>query len=285
MTNSSTNTWDMEISPRRSILNIKEVWNYRDLLMLLVKRDVISFYKQTILGPVWFFIQPVFTTIIFTFIFGNLAGISTDGLPQPLFYMAGITTWNYFADCLLKTSTVFKDNASIFGKVYFPRLIVPLSIVISNLIRFGIQLLLLITVMVYYADDSNSIGPNTSLLLFPLVVGIMAALGLGTGLIISAMTAKYRDLAFLVTFGVQLMMYTTTVIYPLSEAVAKYPDYAWIIRYNPMTVVIETFRWGLMGSGSFNWIDLGICTIITILIAVSGIVIFNRAEKNFIDTV
>lgn len=285
MNNSTTNTWDIEISPKRSLLNIKEIWSYRDLLTLLVKRDVISFYKQTILGPVWFFIQPVFTTIIFTFIFGNLAGISTDGLPQPLFYMAGITTWNYFADCLLKTSTVFKDNASIFGKVYFPRLIVPLSIVISNLIRFGIQLLLLIAVMVYYSDDSNNIGPNTYLLLFPLIVVIMAALGLGMGLIISAMTAKYRDLAFLVTFGVQLMMYTTTVIYPLSAAFAKYPEYAWIIRYNPMTVVIETFRWGLMGSGSFSWSDLVLCTAITILIAGLGMIIFNRAEKNFVDTV
>lgn len=279
--------WDMVISPANNLLDLKlkEVWQYRDLLMLLVKRDFVSFYKQTILGPLWFFIQPIFTTIIFTFIFGNLAGISTDGLPQPLFYMAGITSWNYFADCLNKTSTVFKDNAGIFGKVYFPRLIMPLSIVVSNLIRFAVQMLLFVIMIVYYLAIGKDFGPNWYILLFPLMVVLMACLGLGLGLIISAMTTKYRDLAFLVTFGVQLLMYATTVIYPLSVAVAKYPEYAWIIEYNPMTPIIEAFRYGFLGKGSFSWTGIGWCTGITVLITLLGVVVFNKVEKNFVDTV
>lgn len=208
---------DWSIEPQSSLfdLKLKDTWAYRDLLWLLVRRDFVSFYKQTILGPLWFFIQPLLTTIIFTFVFGNLAGISTDGLPQPLFYMAGITAWNYFSECLTKTSTVFKDNANIFGKVYFPRLIMPLSIVMSNLVRFGVQFLLFLMVMGYYyfiAKEDFSI--TWAISLFPLVVILMALLGLGLGMLISAMTTKYRDLAFLVTFGVQLLMYATTVIYP-----------------------------------------------------------------------
>ena len=279
--------WDMEITPKNNLfdLRLKDVWYYRDLLLLFVRRDFVSFYKQTILGPLWFFIQPIFTTVIFTFIFGNLAGISTDGLPQPLFYMAGITAWNYFADCLTKTSTVFKDNANIFGKVYFPRLIMPLSIVVSNLVRFGVQLLLFIIMIVYYLIIGKHFDPNWFILLFPVIVLLMACLGLGLGMIISAMTTKYRDLAFLVTFGVQLLMYATTVIYPLSTAVEKYPAYAWIIQYNPMTPLIETFRYGFLGSGSFSWESLGYCAGITALIILLGIVVFNKVEKNFVDTI
>lgn len=279
--------WDMEIRPGNKLLELKlkDIWHYRDLLVLLVKRDFVSFYKQTLLGPLWFFIQPVFTTLIFTFVFGNLAGISTDGLPQPLFYMAGITAWNYFADCLNKTSTVFKDNASLFGKVYFPRLIMPLSIVASNLVRFGVQLLLFIIMVGYYFMAGAGFGPNWHILLFPVLVLLMACLGLGFGMIISAMTTKYRDLAFLVTFGVQLLMYATTVIYPLSTAIEKYPAYAWIIEYNPMTPVIETFRYGFLGKGSFSWAGLGYCAGITFLITVTGMLIFNKVEKTFVDTV
>jgi len=279
--------WDMEITPKNHLfdLRLKDVWHYRDLLLLFVRRDFVSFYKQTILGPLWFFIQPIFTTIIFTFIFGNLAGISTDGLPQPLFYMAGITAWNYFAECLTKTSTVFKDNANIFGKVYFPRLIMPLSIVVSNLIRFAVQLLLFIIMIVYYLIIGKHFGPNWFILLFPVIVLLMACLGLGLGMIISAMTTKYRDLAFLVTFGVQLLMYATTVIYPLSAAIEKYPVYAWIIQYNPMTPLIETFRYGFLGSGSFSWESLGYCAGITALIMLLGIIVFNKVEKNFVDTI
>lgn len=280
--------YEWSIEPQSSLLDLKlkDTWAYRDLLWLLVRRDFVSFYKQTILGPLWFFIQPLLTTLIFTFIFGNLAGISTDGLPQPLFYMAGITAWNYFADCLTKTSTVFKDNANIFGKVYFPRLIMPLSIVVSNLVRFGVQFLLFLLVMGYYAFFTTQHFEVTwAIALFPAVVILMALLGLGLGMLISAMTTKYRDLAFLVTFGVQLLMYATTVIYPLSTAIENYPAYSWIIEYNPMTPLIETFRYGFLGQGAFSWAAMGYTTVVTLVLLMLGIVIFNKVEKNFVDTV
>ncbi len=279
--------WDLVIEPQTSLfeLNLKDVWRYRDLLWLLVKRDFVSFYKQTILGPLWFFIQPLFTTIIFTFIFGNLAGLSTDGLPQPLFYIAGITAWNYFADCLTKTSTVFRDNANIFGKVYFPRLIMPLSIVVSNLVRFGVQMLLFFVMIGYYLFQ-NEMGslfhPNIYILLFPVLVLLMALLGLGLGLIITALTTKYRDLAFLITFGVQLMMYATTVIYPLSAAPAKYK---WLIELNPMTGIIEAFRFGFLGQGEFTINTFGYSVVFTLISLVLGVIIFNKTEKTFVDTV
>ena len=276
--------WDLVIEPQSSLLqlNLKDVWRYRDLLWLLVKRDFVSFYKQTILGPLWFFIQPLFTTIIFTFIFGNLAGLSTDGLPQPLFYMAGITAWNYFADCLTKTSTVFRDNANIFGKVYFPRLIMPLSIVVSNLVRFGVQMLLFFMMIGYYAYTGADFHLNAYVLLFPILVLLMALLGLGLGLIITALTTKYRDLAFLITFGVQLMMYATTVIYPLSAAPAAYK---WVIELNPMTGIIEAFRYGFLGEGSLTLQTLGYSVIFTLVSLVLGVIIFNKTEKTFVDTV
>nr|WP_121270606.1 ABC transporter permease [Pedobacter schmidteae] len=279
--------WDMEIGSSRQLLSFRlnEVWHYRDLWFLLIKRDFVSFYKQTILGPLWFFIQPFFTTIIYTFIFGNLAGISTDGIPQPLFYMAGITIWNYFADCLNKTSTVFKDNAQLFGKVYFPRLIVPLSIIVSNLVRFAVQMLLFILMMAYYLYTDAHFSPNWYILLFPILLVLMGCLGLGTGMIISAMTIRYRDLAFLASFSIQLLMYATPVIYPLSVALEKYPDYAWIIKYNPMTPVIETFRYGFLGKGSFSWTSLSYCTLMALSITTVGIITFNRIEKTFVDTV
>jgi lipopolysaccharide transport system permease protein len=279
--------WDLEIKPSNSLfqLHLKDVWAYRDLLLMLVRRDFVSFYKQTILGPLWFFIQPIFTTLIYTFVFGNLANISTDGVKGPLFYLAGITAWNYFADCLNKTSTVFKDNANIFGKVYFPRLIMPLSIVASNLIRFGVQMLLFIGMLAYYGFTGIYFGMNWYALLFPVLVLLMGLLGLGFGLIITAMTTKYRDLAFLVTFGVQLLMYATTVIYPLSTAITKYPKYAWIIKYNPMTPIIETFRYGFLGKGSFSWGSLGYCAGVTLIVTLLGIIIFNKVEKKFVDTV
>jgi lipopolysaccharide transport system permease protein len=276
--------WDLVIEPQSSLLqlNLKDVWRYRDLLWLLVKRDFVSFYKQTILGPLWFFIQPLFTTIIFTFIFGNLAGLSTDGLPQPLFYMAGITAWNYFADCLTKTSTVFRDNANIFGKVYFPRLIMPLSIVVSNLVRFGVQMLLFFMMIGYYAYTGADFHLNAYVLLFPILVLMMALLGLGLGLIITALTTKYRDLAFLITFGVQLMMYATTVIYPLSAAPAAYK---WVIELNPMTGIIEAFRYGFLGEGSLTFQTLGYSIAFTLIALVLGVIIFNKTEKTFVDTV
>lgn len=276
--------WDLVIEPQSSLfeLHLKDVWRYRDLLWLLVKRDFVSFYKQTILGPLWFFIQPLFTTIIFTFVFGNLAGLSTDGLPQPLFYMAGITAWNYFADCLTKTSTVFRDNAQIFGKVYFPRLIMPLSIVVSNLVRFGVQMLLFFMMLGYYAFTGAAFHSNSFVLLFPILVLLMALLGLGLGLIITALTTKYRDLAFLITFGVQLMMYATTVIYPLSAAPA---NYKWLVELNPMTGIIEAFRYGFLGQGVLTWQSLGYSVIVTLVSLVLGVIIFNKTEKTFVDTV
>jgi lipopolysaccharide transport system permease protein len=276
--------WDLTIEPQTSLfeLNLKDIWRYRDLLWMFVKRDFVSFYKQTILGPLWFFIQPLFTTIIYTFIFGGLANLSTDGLPQPLFYMAGITAWNYFADCITKTSTVFKDNVNIFGKVYFPRLIMPLSIVASNLVRFGVQILLLFIMMGYYALHNASFSITPAILLFPVLVILMALLGLGLGLIITALTTKYRDLAFLVTFGIQLLMYTTTVIYPLSSAPEKYKT---LISLNPMTGIIEAFRYAFLGQGQISINTLGYSTLFTIIVMVLGVLIFNKTEKTFVDTV
>jgi lipopolysaccharide transport system permease protein len=281
----SQNDWDLVIEPHSSLfsLNLKDVWRYRDLLGLLVRRDFVSFYKQTILGPLWFFIQPLFTTITFTFIFGNLAGISTDGLPQPLFYMSGIVAWNYFADCLTKTSSVFRDNAGIFGKVYFPRLIMPLSIVASNLVKLSIQLLMFL-ILFFYFIIKMEFNPQISfnLFLFPLLLLLMAGLGLGLGMIISALTTKYRDLTFLISFGVQLFMYATPVIYPLSAAPEKYK---YIIALNPMSPIIEGIRYSLLGKGAFSLESLLYVIMVTSFILIAGIVIFNRVEKNFVDTV
>jgi lipopolysaccharide transport system permease protein len=277
--------WDLVIEPQHSLfkLNLKDVWRYRDLLGLLVKRDFTSFYKQTILGPLWFFIQPLFTTITFVFVFGNLAGISTDGLPQPLFYMSGVVMWNYFAECLTKTSTVFKDNAHIFGKVYFPRLIMPLSVVTSNLVKLGVQFVMLILLFAYFIFTQNY-TPQLSYfsLLIPIYLILMAAFGLGLGMIISALTTKYRDLSFLVTFGVQLFMYATPVIYPLSAAPEKYK---YLISLNPMTPIIEGVRFGLLGKGYFSFEALLYTTIVTILILLVGTITFNKVEKSFVDTV
>jgi len=280
--------WDLIIKGHTSLFDIKfeDVWNYRDLLFLFVKRDFVSFYKQTILGPLWFFIQPIFTMIIFTFVFGTLAGISSDGLPHQLFYLTGITSWAYFSDCLTKTSTVFRDNANIFGKVYFPRLIMPLSIVVSNLVRFAVQLLLLLIMMVYYyyyPVKGASFEITSGIFLFPLLIFLMAMLGLGLGLIITAVTTKYRDLTFLITFGVQLLMYTTTVIYPLSYARNK--GYGFWIELNPMTGIIEAFRYAFLGKGEFTFGSLSYSVGITVVILFFGIIIFNKTEKNFVDTI
>lgn len=279
--------WDIEITPKNKLfdLHLRDTWHYRDLLLLLVRRDFVSFYKQTILGPVWFFIQPVITIAIYTFVFTNLAKISTDDVPAPVFYLAGTIIWNYFAECLTKTSTVFKDNSAMLGKVYFPRLIMPLSIVISNLVRFSVQFLLFIVLMIIFWSRGNTFAPNIYLFLFPLLIILIAALGLGLGMIISAFTTKYRDLAFVVTFGVPLLMYATTVIYPLSTALTKYPKYSWLIKYNPITAIIETFRYGFLGKGSFSWELLGYSAGVTTGIVLLGIIIFNKVEKTFVDTV
>ncbi|RZK67134.1 MAG: ABC transporter permease [Pedobacter sp.] len=267
---------------RLSDFDFKIIWHYRHLLCQLIHRDVVAFYKQTILGPLWFFIQPLFSTIIYVLIFGNFAKVSTDGLPQPLFYLAGIITWNYFSECLNKTSSVFKENAHIFGKVYFPRIIVPLGIVISVFIRFGIQFILFLTFLIIYHCIGHRISFNWSIGLFPLLVLLIAIQGLGIGIIISALTVKYRDLIFLISFGLQLLMYTTTVIYPLSTAPL---NLKWIIQINPMTAIIETFRYAFLGRGSFSWQALGYSSTITIIIISIGIIVFHKAEKTFIDTI
>jgi len=277
--------WDLIIEPHTSIfhLSFRDLWRYRDLLLLLVKRDFISFYKQTILGPLWFFLQPLFTTLIFVIVFSRLAGISTDGLPPPLFYMVGVVAWNYFAECLTKTSTIFRDNASMFGKVYFPRLIMPLSVVLSNLVKFGVQLILLLLLFLYYILFSDFVpATNIYILFFPVAVLMMAALGLASGLIISALTTKYRDLSFLVSFGVQLLMYATPVIYPLSTVSEKYK---WLISINPMTGIFEAIRYGLLGRGIFDWSIIAYSAALTVILLITGLLVFNKVEKNFVDTV
>jgi lipopolysaccharide transport system permease protein len=282
--NKNQEHWDLVIEGKTSLfdLKFKDVWRYRDLLMMFVKRDFISSFKQTILGPLWFFIQPLLTTITFTFVFGNLAGISSDGLPKPLFYMAGITAWNYFSDCLNKTSSVFSANAGIFGKVYFPRLIMPLSIVISNLMRFGVQMIMFVSLVFYYKLNGASFEPNSTLFLFPILVLLMALLGLGLGMIITSLTTKYKDLQFLLQFGITLLMYATTVIYPLSAAPLKYKKW---IELNPMTGIIEAFRYAFLGKGDFSTWSLGYSSIVTVIILFFGIIIFNKTERSFIDTI
>ncbi|MCV9388815.1 ABC transporter permease [Reichenbachiella ulvae] len=276
--------WDTVILPERGLLDVHlgEIWKYRDLLRMFVKRDFVTYYKQTILGPLWFFIQPIFTTLTYMLIFGNVAKISTDGMPQLLFYMSGVTAWNYFSECFNKTSTVFKDNQAIFGKVHFPRLITPLSIVISNLVKFGIQLLLFVLILLYYLWSGTSAAPNMALLLLPFLILLMAALGLGAGMLITSLTTKYRDLVFLLQFGIQLLMYATPVIYPLSTIPEKYQ---WIIMANPMSGIVETFRYAFLGSGQLNWQLLGYDALVTFFILIIGILVFNKTERSFMDTV
>jgi lipopolysaccharide transport system permease protein len=263
-------------------LHLKEVWRYRDLLIMFVKRDFVATYKQTILGPVWFFIQPLLTTLTFMLVFGTIAGISTNGIPMMVFYMSGITIWNYFAECLNKTSTVFRDNAPIFGKVYFPRLVMPLSIVVSNLVRLGIQMSLFLIIWVYFLTQKNQIHPNLLLLLVPYLIFLMAIIGLGAGMLISALTTKYRDLVFLLSFGVQLLMYATPVIYSLTNLPAKY---AWLIKANPLSPIIETFRYAFIGSGFFSWFSLAYSSVWAIVLLLLGALVFNKVEKSFMDTV
>ena len=276
--------WDREITPKKSLfdLNLNQIWKFKDLLFLFVWRDFVSVYKQTILGPLWFFIQPILTSITFTIIFGNFAQISTDGMPKIIFYMAGITMWNYFADCLNKTSNTFVANQGLFGKVYFPRLIVPLSIIVTNLLKFGIQIVLFMGFWVYYYMMSDTLEPNWYILTFPLLILIMAALGLGFGMVISALTNKYRDLTFLIGFGVQLLMYGSPVIYPMSTVPEKHQ---WIIKLNPMTSIIDTFKHAFMGTGSFDGYNLLYSGIFAVCILFLGLVVFNKVEKSFIDTV
>jgi lipopolysaccharide transport system permease protein len=276
--------WTEVIEPQTSSLDfrIKDVWRYRDLLILLVRRDFIAVYKQTILGPVWFFLQPILTTLMYTLIFGRIAGLSTDGKPMILFYLSGITMWNYFAECLNKTATVLKDNAEIFGKVYFPRIVMPLSIVISNLIKLGIQLVLFVGFWVFYLLTTSQLQPNWAILLLPFLIIIMGGLGLGFGMIITSLTTKYRDMVFLLTFGVQLLMYATPVIYSLNNINPKYKT---LLLANPMSSIIETFRYAFLGSGELPLLGLLYSTAFMIFLLIVGVITFNKVEKSFMDTV
>ena len=277
-------SWDIEIKPKKKLLDvdIKGLWRYRALYWLYVKRDIVTVYKQTILGPLWFLIQPILTTIMFMFVFGGLAGISTDGMPQSLFYMSGVLLWNYFNSAFLASSNVFTLNANVFGKVYFPRLVVPLSGITSNLIKFGIQLLLFVSMYLFYWFQGVSLQVNWTLALFPFLIFLIAFHAMSWGLIISALTTKYRDLTQLVTFGIQLFMYATPVIYPLSAAPEKYRD---LISLNPLTPIFEAFKYSCMGCGSLDWGGLLYSTVFMCITLFLSVIIFSRVERNFMDTV
>jgi len=275
--------WDLSISANRPLFSLgtTEVWRYRDLLYLLTRRDLVAFYKQTILGPVWFVIQPICMTIVFVIIFGEVAKLSTDGLPKFLFYMCGITLWSYFAECFNKTATVFRDNASLFGKVYFPRIILPISIVLSNMVRFAIQFLLFVVIGVWYYVQ-GSIEPQASIIFFPIVIVTMATLGLACGMLFSAMTTKYRDLIFLLQFGVQLLMYATAVIYPFSEV----PDrLRTILSWNPLNPLFEITRHGFLGAGEYSLTGLAYSITFSFITFLIALVMFNQVERTFMDTV
>jgi lipopolysaccharide transport system permease protein len=277
--------WDMVIEPQRGLFDLRfqELWRYRDLVLLFVRRDFVAVYKQTILGPLWYLIQPLLTTLTFTVIFGKIASLPTDGLPQFLFYMSGTVVWAYFADCLNKTSNTFVQNANLFGKVYFPRMAVPVSILISNLITFSIQFILFILFVLFFAVRGTPIQPHwTWIALSPLLVLMMAGLGLGFGVIISSLTTKYRDLRFLVTFGVQLLMYATPVIYPVSSIPARFQ---WLILANPMTPIVEAFRYAFLGAGETQLGYLLYSFGFMLAVVFLGSVVFNRVEQTFMDTV
>ncbi len=281
-------TFDYEISAKRNILsfNFKELWKYRDLISLLVKRDYVAVYKQTVLGPVWFFIQPLITSLIFTLIFGNIAKLAPVGKPPFLFFLCGQTFWNYFASCLTATSNTFVANASVFGKVYFPRLSVPISVVISNLLKFSLQFLMLLVVWVYYYfEGTYTIQINFTLLLIPVYLVLMALMGLGAGLVISSLTTRYRDFTFLVGFGVQLLMWATPVVYQLDTLALKNKFVMLFVTYNPMTSILEAAKYGFDCGGSFNPVLLTYSAVFAALLLLFGIAVFNRVEKTFMDTV
>ena len=283
MSDSQNQKWTQTIESKHSLfdLNLKEVWRYKDLVYMFVKSDFISSFKQTILGPIWFFSTPIFTTVVYLIIFGNIAKLSTDGAPKILFYLAGITLWNYFSSCLTGTSSVFTSNAGIFGKVYFPRLVMPLSIVISNLMRFGVQMGLFLIVFFYYLFQGE-VQPNWWILATPFLIVLMALFALGVGMIFSSMTTKYRDIQMLLSFGISLYMYATPVIYPASSLKGIFKTIAY---YNPLTGIFECFKYGWLGVGDFNPIMLTVSSVIILILLAIGTVVFNKVEKSFMDTV
>jgi lipopolysaccharide transport system permease protein len=282
--NTSAENWDLTIKARRSLfdVNLKAIWRYRYLLRLFVRRDFVATYKQTIIGPLWFILQPVLTTITYFVIFSNIAQIPTDGIPPILFYMSGVVLWNYFSECLVKTSDTFVSNAAIFGKVYFPRLLVPLSVVVSNLIRLGIQLALFLACWTFYAVRDGNLHISGTIALLPLLLLLMAGHGLALGIIISSLTTKYRDLKFLIAFGVQLLMYASPIVYPLSTVS---PENRWILQLNPMTSIIETFKYSVLGKGIYQPEYLVYNLLLMIVLLFAGVIIFNKVEKSFMDTV
>jgi lipopolysaccharide transport system permease protein len=279
--------WDLVLEPDSKwySLRLKQIFRFKDLLFLFVRRDFVSVYKQTILGPIWFLLQPIITAAIFALVFGLFGSIPTEGIPALLFYTTGITMWNYFSDTLTKTSDTFTANAGIFGKVYFPRIIVPLSIVFSNLIKFSIQFGLFLAIWLYYLATTDLLHPNFTIVLVPLLIVIMGFLGLGMGIIISSMTTKYRDLKFVISFGVQLMMYASPIVFPLSLVTEKYPDFKYLLLANPITSIIETFKYAFLGVGVFSWYHLAYSLAFTIVIFFIGLVVFNKVERSFMDTV
>lgn len=284
--------WDIIIKPKekRFTLNLGEVWRYRDLLTLYVRRDIVTMYKQTVLGPLWFIIQPLMTTVMYMFVFGGIAGIATDGLPQPLFYMAGILAWQYFGECLGRASSTFTANAGVFSKVYFPRLVVPYSGLISSLVKLAIQMLMIIVFYIYFVQQGWDIAPTKFILALPLIIIMLAGLGMGFGIIISSMTTKYRDLGIFFGFITQLWMYATPIIYPLSEVHAKLAEkglasYTWVVELNPMTSLVEATRYALYGTGTFTWGSLAYSFVFTIVVMVIGSWVFNKVERRFIDIV
>lgn len=282
--NQDTHQWTSVIKPVTGWFDIHlgELWRYRDLIMLFVRRDFVAVYKQTVLGPLWFLLQPLFTTLVFTIIFGRIAKIPTDGLPPILFYLSGVVAWNYFSGCLNKTSDTFVANAGIFGKVWFPRLAVPISIVISNLITLAIQFLLFMGFWIYFFIKGSAISPQPLIMFLPFLIVQMAALGLGCGIIISSLTTKYRDLSYLVGFGVQLWMFATPIVYPTSRIPERFQ---WIIALNPMAPIIEMFRYSFLGAGTINTSHIALSVLTTMVILFTGIILFSRVEKSFMDTV
>ena len=282
--NKKDQDWDLIIEPRRAWwdLRLGQLWRYRDLIMLFVWRDFVASYKQTILGPLWFLIQPLMTTLVFTVIFGNIASLPTDGLPRFLFYMSGTIIWTYFASCLKKTSSTFTSNARIFGKVYFPRLAIPIADLISSLITFAIQFALFLAFLAYFMISGSDVHVTTWALLMPVLIFLMAGLALGFGIIISSLTTKYRDLHYLVGFGIQLWMYGTPVIYPISTIPE---EWQWLATANPVTPIIETFRYAFLGAGSPSWGGLSYSFAFMLVVFIIGVLIFNRVESTFMDTV
>lgn len=286
-TENPSENWLFEITPKNNFfsLNFKEIWSYKDLLFLFVKRDVVTVYKQTVLGPLWYLIQPLFTSITFTIIFNNVAGISTGTIPPFLFNLAGITVWNYFTACLMDTSDTFKKNAAIFGKVYFPRVIMPMATVLSNLLKFGIQFFIFICFYLFYYFKGAAISLNFTALFFPFIVVLMGVLGLGLGMVISSLVTKYRDLSYLIGFGVQLLMYLSAVMYPMVLLKEKLPSYSWLVEYNPLAYIIETTRYMLLNVGQISILGLIYTILMTVIVFFVGVLIFNKTEKSFIDTV